>query len=168
MRLYRLDRVQRLPVSLDEAWQYFSNPLNLGEITPPSLGLRVVEGGDEPMHPGMLISYRVHPILKLRLSWVTEITHVREPFYFVDEQRFGPYRFWHHQHRFSEVSGGVEVSDIVHYALPFGPIGRIAHHAVVARNLGRIFDYRRKVLEDRFGPPSTHTESQAYDAAFTR
>ena len=85
------------------------------------------------MRPGMIISYRIHPIFRLRLSWVTEITHVQEPHSFVDEQRFGPYKFWHHQHRFREVPGGVEIRDIVNYALPFGPLGRIAHSTVVGR-----------------------------------
>lgn len=157
---------------MDRAWAFFSNPLNLGDITPPALGLKVVEGGGEFMRPGMIISYRIHPIFRLRLSWVTEITHVQEPHSFVDEQRFGPYKFWHHQHRFREVPGGVEIRDIVNYALPFGPLGRIAHSTVVSRNLTRIFDYRHKVLEDRFGvlhpalPPSTDT--LVPDAAPTR
>lgn len=121
------------------------------DITPPTLGLRVIDGGGVRMHPGMIISYRLHPFFKVRLSWVTEITHVKEPLLFVDEQRFGPYKFWHHQHLFEEVPGGVEVRDIVNYALPFGPLGRIAHSVAVGHNLQRIYDFRRKVLEDRFG-----------------
>ncbi len=171
MRLYVIDRVQRLPISVDRAWRFFSNPLNLGDLTPPMLGLRVIDGGGERLRPGMIITYRLHPFFGLRLSWVTEITHVKESQYFVDEQRFGPYKFWHHQHRFGEVPGGIEMRDIVNYGLPFGPLGRVAHSTVVGRNLHRIFDFRRKVLEDRFGvlrPASPPPDPMVPHAAASR
>lgn len=99
----------------------------------------------------MIVTYTVSPFAKLRVKWVTEITHVREPDYFVDEQRFGPYKFWHHQHKFIEIPGGVRVDDLVHYALPFDPIGRIANALFVKRQLQEIFDFRRRYLEDKFG-----------------
>lgn len=151
MKLYRLTREQTLPIGIDEAWSFFSDPRNLSEITPPNLGLRVTSDLPPRMHQGMIISYRLHPLFGIRLGWVTEITHVDEPESFVDEQRFGPYRFWHHLHRFEEVEGGTAVHDIVHYALPFAFIGRVCHGPFVRTNLERIFDYRRKVLRDRFG-----------------
>ena len=151
MKLYRLERSQTLPISVELAWSFFSDPRNLSEITPPSLGLRVTSDLPDRMHEGMIISYRLHPLFGVRLSWVTEITHVDEPTAFVDEQRFGPYRFWHHLHTFTSVDEGVEVRDLVSYGLPFGPVGRVCHGALVRSNLDRIFDFRGKILEDRFG-----------------
>lgn len=102
------------------------------------------------VYPGLLITYRVRPVAGIPVTWVSEITHVREPHLFVDEQRFGPYRFWHHQHLFREVPGGVEMEDIVHYALPLGWLGLIVNHLVVASRLREIFAFRRRVLEEYF------------------
>jgi ligand-binding SRPBCC domain-containing protein len=151
MKLYRLCRVQKLPISIEEAWDFFSNPGNLPLITPPSLGLRITSGLKDKMYPGMIITYVITPILGIPVDWVTEITHVSEPRFFVDEQRFGPYRFWHHKHLFREIETGVEIEDVVDYSLPFGPIGRIVNEMVVKRELKKIFDYRQYVLERMFG-----------------
>ena len=158
MKLYRLTREQVLPISIAEAWTFFSNPRNLADITPPKLGLRVTSDLPERIHAGMVISYRLYPLMGVKLGWVTEITHVDEPHIFVDEQRFGPYRFWHHLHQFEAVDGGVLVRDIVNYALPFGPLGRLVHSPVVRRNLENIFAYRAKVLVDRFGSAEGHNQ----------
>lgn len=144
--------VQRLPISLQEAWRFFSDPRNLPRITPPSLGLEVTSDLPGEMYPGMIITYRVRPIPWISVGWVTEITHVRTPSLFVDEQRFGPYRFWHHEHHFREVEGGVEMEDIVHYALPFGTIGRVFGGPLVRRRLEQIFAFRRRFLAGEFGP----------------
>jgi ligand-binding SRPBCC domain-containing protein len=149
MRLHVLERTQRLPMALDEAWAFFTDPRNLAVITPPEMGFEVRSALPGQVYAGMIITYRVRPLLGVPVTWVTEITHVREHEYFVDEQRFGPYRFWHHQHLFREVAGGVEARDIVHYALP--PGGGVARRWLVAPKLEQIFDYRRKVLQDRFG-----------------
>ena len=151
MRPSALREVQRLPISLPEAWSFFSDPRNLPRITPPSLGLEVTSDLPGVMYPGMIITYRVRPIPWVSVGWVTEITHVREPVLFVDEQRFGPYRFWHHEHHFREVEGGVEMEDIVHYALPFGIIGRVFGGPLVRRRLERIFSFRRRFLVREFG-----------------
>jgi ligand-binding SRPBCC domain-containing protein len=102
------------------------------------------------MHAGMIVTYDVRPFPGVRMGWVTEITHVEEPHLFVDEQRFGPYRFWHHTHRFREVDGGVEAEDTVRYALPFGAVGAAVAGRIVRRRLGEIFAYRKRVLEERF------------------
>jgi len=142
---------QRLPISLTEAWRFFSDPRNLPRITPPSLGLEVTSDLPGEMYPGMIITYNVRPIPWVPVGWVTEITHVREPFLFVDEQRFGPYRFWHHEHHFREIEGGVEMEDIVHYALPFGTVGRVFGGPLVRRRLEGIFAFRRCILEREFG-----------------
>lgn len=152
MKLYRLQRVQRLPVSVETAWAFFSDPRNLQRITPPSLDLRLRSGFETGvMYPGMILVFRVRPFLGLPVTWVTEITHVDEPRLFVDEQRFGPYRFWHHKHLFRPVSGGVEMEDLVDYALPPVPFPGIANRFLVGAKLVEIFDFRRHVLEELFG-----------------
>jgi len=152
MKPFVLREVQRLPISLPEAWSFFSDPRNLPRITPPSLGLEPTSGLPERMYPGMIVTYNVRPIPWVSVGWVTEITHVREPVLFVDEQRFGPYRFWHHEHHFREVDGGVEMEDIVHYALPFGTIGRVFGGSLVRRRLEQIFSFRRRFLAREFDP----------------
>ena len=146
-----LREVQRLPISVPEAWSFFSDPRNLPRITPPSLGLEVTSDLPGKMYPGMIVTYRVRPIPGVPVDWVTEITHVREPSLFVDEQRFGPYRFWHHEHHFREVEGGVEMVDLVLYALPLGGIGRVFGGPLVRRRLVEIFAFRRRFLEREFG-----------------
>jgi ligand-binding SRPBCC domain-containing protein len=147
-----LRETQRLPISLQEAWRFFSDPRNLPRITPPSLGLEVTSDLPGGMYPGMIITYRVRPIPWVSVGWVTEITQVRMPSLFVDEQRFGPYRFWHHEHHFREIEGGVEMEDIVHYAIPFGTIGRVFGGPLVRRRLEQIFAFRRRFLAGEFGP----------------
>lgn len=150
MKVYALQAVQELGISLPEAWDFFSSPYNLKTITPPFMGFDItndVKG--QKMYPGMIITYKVRPLLNIPLNWMTEITHVQEPHYFVDEQRFGPYAFWHHKHFFKEIPGGVEMTDLVHYAIPFGILGRIALPMVRGKLKG-IFDFRRATLEKMF------------------
>ena len=149
MRTYRLERTQIVPVSPLEAWAFFADPRNLPLITPPSLGLRITGELPPEMHPGMLITYRLTPFPFLPVTWVTEITQIDAPRLFVDEQRAGPYRFWHHEHHFRPVAAGTEARDVVTYALPFGPLGRPAA-GVVRRQLEGIFDFRRRFLEQHF------------------
>ena len=150
--LYQLRRVQRLPVSLEKAWDFFSAPDNLSEITPDYMGFIVTSGqSDQKMYEGMIISYIVKPLFKIPLAWVTEITHVREPYYFVDEQRFGPYRFWHHEHHFREIDGGVEMIDLLNYKLMMGPLGRSVNSLLIRKRVESIFDYRFTKLEMMFG-----------------
>ncbi len=148
---FRLDAAQQLPIEPGAAWAFFSNPQNLAEITPPELHLVVENELPERMHPGVLICYRVKPLLGIPVHWVTEITHVEEGRLFVDEQRFGPYRFWHHQHHFLPIEGGVEMRDIIHYKLPLGPFSFLADSFMVSRQLRRIFSYREEALTQRFG-----------------
>ncbi len=151
MKLYRLDAQQRLRISLPEAWAFFSDPGNLPQITPPWLGFQLTSDPPPRMYAGMILTYQVKPVLGIPVSWVTEITHMEEPYLFVDEQRFGPYRFWHHQHRFREVEDGVEIQDLVHYALPLGTMGRAVRRWMVGPQLEAIFSFRRRALEVRFG-----------------
>lgn len=157
--LYQLHRVQKIPISLDKAWAFFSAPDNLSKITPEYMGFLVTsDQTDQKMYEGMIISYIVKPIFGIPLTWVTEITHVHEPFYFVDEQRFGPYSFWHHEHHFREIEGGVEMTDLLNYKLTMGPIGRSVNSLLVRKRVESIFDYRFRKLERMFGKfplPST-------------
>ena len=150
-----LTRTQFLPLSLQEAWEFFSSPYNLCTITPEWMGFEVCSCDGEKMYAGQIITYKVRPFSNIKLSWVTEITHVREPFFFVDEQRLGPYRFWHHQHQFEEADGGVLMHDIVHYLLPFGTVGKLLAGAQVAQRLRTIFAYRASSLAERFPAPET-------------
>jgi len=149
MKLHRLEARQKLPTTLRQAWEFFADARNLARITPPSLGFQVTSELPERMYAGMLVTYRVRPLFGVPVTWVTEITHVDEPHRFVDEQRFGPYRFWHHEHHFRAIDGGVEALDRVHYALRpgSGPVRRL----LVGPRLDEIFAYRRQVLERTFG-----------------
>ncbi|RPH96159.1 hypothetical protein EHM69_02080 [candidate division KSB1 bacterium] len=150
MKLYTLERSQVICASLNDVWQFFSDPHNLAKLTPPDLNLVVPEDTLHHVHPGMIITYRVRPVAGISATWVTEITHVIDQQLFVDEQRFGPYRFWHHQHHFREVDEGVEVRDIVHYSLPLGPLGSFAHSVLIKTRLKEIFDYRADAIKTTF------------------
>ena len=152
MSVYRLFEKQHIPYSLEDVWEFVSNPGNLSKITPDSMGFTIKTPDlPETMYPGMMISYRVKPLLGIPVTWVTEITHVQEKRYFVDEQRIGPYKLWHHEH-FLEPSGeGVLMTDIVTYKLPLGFLGRLAHVLFVRGKLRGIFDYRHRALEEHFG-----------------
>jgi ligand-binding SRPBCC domain-containing protein len=133
-----------------EAWDFFSSPKNLQVITPPYLGFEIQSELPEKMYPGLFISYKVSPVLGIKLNWTTEITHVNEPHFFVDEQRVGPYTIWHHEHHFVRKEGGIEMTDIVSYKLPFGFLGRLVHPFLVAPKLNEIFAFRFKKVDELF------------------
>lgn len=151
-KVYTLRSVQQIPVSLEKAWDFFSNPANLQAITPGSLGFKIIsrQQGDK-MYAGQIIEYKVRPALNIPLYWMTEITHVKDLEYFIDEQRFGPYSLWHHQHHFREVQNGVEMTDIIHYKLPFWLLGDLANTLFVKKQLKEIFDFREKKVKEMFG-----------------
>ena len=151
MKIYRLKRTQFLPITLPAAWEFFSTPKNLAKITPEHMGFQILYiSGVDKAYAGQIIQYKVSVLPGIKVNWVTEITHVEEPHYFIDEQRFGPYALWHHQHHFKEVKGGVEMTDEVNYALPLGFMGRLAHWVFVEHEVNRIFDHRFIVLEKYF------------------
>ena len=149
--VYRLKTVQNLPISVEKAWGFLSDPGNLKTITPDYMGFKILEGAEEKMYAGQIIKYIVTPVLGLPLRWVTEITQVEDQKYFVDEQRFGPYSLWHHKHFIKAIPGGVKMIDIVDYKLPLGMLGRIAHPLFVKRQLNQIFNYRYNKLVELFG-----------------
>ncbi|MCX6185242.1 MAG: SRPBCC family protein [Flavobacterium sp.] len=151
MKLYQLKSKQFLPISLDEAWAFLADPRNLKTITPQYMGFEICDGADRPMYQGQIIQYIVTPVLGIKTKWVTEITHVVDKSFFVDEQRFGPYAFWHHKHFLKEVPGGVEMEDIIDYKIPFGILGQLVHPLLVKPKLNEIFTYRQHKLTALFG-----------------
>ncbi|WP_034258546.1 SRPBCC family protein [Altibacter lentus] len=151
MKIFSLHAKQRLPISKQQAWDFLSDPANLKIITPDYMGFHIQSGADRSMYAGQIIEYIVTPVLNIKTKWVTEITHVKDTNYFVDEQRFGPYSLWHHKHFINEIEGGVEMEDIIHYKLPFGIIGQWLHPVLVKPKLDEIFNYRKEKLEMLFG-----------------
>jgi ligand-binding SRPBCC domain-containing protein len=148
---YSLKTEQNLPISLQEAWDFFSSPKNLSKITPKHMGFIITNQPSETMFEGQIITYKVSPLLGVKINWMTEITTVKDNEYFIDEQRFGPYSLWHHRHHFYEIDGGIKMIDEVNYKLPFGFLGSVAHHLFVRKKLKSIFEYREKVLIEMFG-----------------
>lgn len=157
MAVHSLLRTQLIPIPLDEAWDFFSSPANLEKITPPHLKFRILSKhhGDHA-YAGQLIEYTVRPFLGIPLYWMTEITHVQQREYFVDEQRYGPYLLWHHQHHFREVKGGTEMRDLVHYKILPGFLGSLANNLFARNELRKIFDFRFQCIESHFGTGMAH------------
>lgn len=153
MKLYRTEFTQKLPVSIETAWDFFSSPLNLAEITPKDMTFDVTSPNMDTtkMYPGLIITYKVSPLFGIKLDWVTEITHVKDQEYFIDEQRFGPFAFWHHQHHFQKIDGGVLMNDILHYSIGWGLIGNVANAVMVKNKIKGIFDFRYQKVEELFG-----------------
>ena len=150
MKIYQFRSKQFLPINIEIAWEFFSNPNNLRTITPPWLNLEVTTQLESRMYAGMIITYLVRPILNIPATWVTEITQVHVPNFFVDEQKFGPYKLWHHQHVFREAKNGIEMEDIVNYAVPLGFIGRLANNLIISKKIKSIFEYRTEILNKMF------------------
>lgn len=152
MAVYQFMEVQRMPVSLDKAWEFFSHPGNLAVMTPDYLNLKFTNTlfRDE-MYAGQVITYKVRPLLGIPMFWMTEITHVQDRSFFVDEQRFGPYALWHHQHHFREIPGGVEMTDIIHYKVPGWWLGDLANALFIRKQLDSIFAFRKQKVEALFG-----------------
>lgn len=152
MGIHRLHSTQTIAATLEECWAFFSDPRNLSTITPRELDFRVLSPLPPKIYEGMMIEYRVRPLFGIPVTWLTEITHVRELQSFVDEQRVGPYAVWHHEHSFREIEPGrVEIADLVHYVPPFGPLGECAHPFLIAPALEKIFAFREAAVRQRFG-----------------
>lgn len=150
--MHVLKRTIQLPISIEEAWNFFSDPRNLKEITPSYMGFDITSDFfQERMYAGMIITYKVTPLLNIPMRWMTEITQVRENQFFIDEQRIGPYKIWHHQHHFKPIEGGVEMTDIIDYVVPLGFLGRMIEPILVRGKLKEIFDYREEKMGKLFG-----------------
>lgn len=152
--VHSLKRVQLLPISLEEAWDFFSSPVNLKNITPAQMGFKILMEMPPKIYPGMIISYNLKPFPGFSINWVTEITQVKHMEYFVDSQLSGPYGIWHHEHYFKKVDRGVEMTDLLYYKLPFGFLGHIINFLVVRKKIENIFTYRFNILNQKFGVPN--------------
>lgn len=151
MKIYTLHKSQKLPITLDEAWNFLSNPKNLKIITPDYMSFDIVSKIDRPLYTGQIIQYIVTPLLGIKTKWVSEITHIEDKKYFVDEQMYGPYSLWHHKHFIKEIEGGVEMEDIIDYKVPLGFLGQLVHPILVKPKLEEIFNYRQAKLLELFG-----------------
>ena len=152
MAFYHLKQTQKIPATLNEVWNFISSPQNLKTITPPHMGFEVTSNnGAMEMYPGMIITYKVSPILGIKLNWMTEITQIKELDYFIDEQRIGPYKLWHHQHKITAIEGGVLMEDIVTYQPPLALLGALANKLFIKRQLDEIFAFRTNAIEKIFG-----------------
>jgi|TARA_B110000014_G_C20123878_1_gene597125 ligand-binding SRPBCC domain-containing protein len=151
LKIYTFRQSQEIPITLEKAWEFFSNPENLNSITPPDLEFRITSGTPAPMHEGQIITYKIRIAPMIWQTWVTEIKAVTFQSKFIDEQRSGPYKFWHHCHRFEPTENGTLVTDEVNYALPFYLLGNVAHGLFVKKKLNKIFQYRKEILSKKFG-----------------
>jgi ligand-binding SRPBCC domain-containing protein len=151
MAFYQFHKTQLIHAQIEEVWDFISSPNNLKDITPQYMGFEIKSKNlSEKMYPGMIIGYTIKPLLGIKMLWVTEITHVEEMKYFIDEQRIGPYSMWHHQHFLETTENGVLMTDIVSYSPPLGSLGVIANHLFITKQLNAIFGYREKALEKYF------------------
>ena len=151
MKIFKLKYSQKLPINLNEAWDFLSSPNNLELITPKSLDFNITDWDERKSYPGQIIQYTVRPVLGFKINWVTEITQVKDKEFFIDEQRFGPYSFWHHKHFIKEIDGGVLMEDVIHYKIPFGPIGVLLNFLFINSKLNNVFKYRELELIKNFG-----------------
>ncbi|MFL2606311.1 MAG: cell division inhibitor [Candidatus Marisimplicoccus sp.] len=151
MKIFKLKYSQKLPINLNEAWDFLSSPNNLELITPKSMDFNIIDWDKKKAYPGQIIQYTVRPILGIKINWVTEITQVRDKEFFIDEQRFGPYTFWHHKHFIKEIEGGVIMEDVIHYKPPFGLIGVLLNFLFINSKLNSVFKHRELELIKNFG-----------------
>ena len=151
MKIYTVHKKQQLPITVEEAWEFLSNPRNLKIITPSYMSFDIISGAEKPMFAGQIIQYLVTPILGIKTKWVSEITHFEEKKYFVDVQLYGPYALWHHKHFINKIDGGVELEDIIDYKVPLGILGQMVHPFIVRPKLEEIFNYRQQKMIEIFG-----------------
>lgn len=145
-----LKRVQFLPTPVETAWDFFSTPLNLSKIKPSDMRFKILSELPDRIYPGLFIHYKVAPIWNIPILWTTEITQVAKERYFIDEQRKGPFRMWHHEHHFEAVDGGVLMTDVLHYNVGKWLLGVFASALFVDAKVKWIFDYRSKKLDHLF------------------
>jgi len=152
MAVHSFKTVQVIPITIEEAWDFFSSPSNLQSLTPSNIKFRIISRHHGlKMYAGQIIEYKVKPLLNIPFYWMTEITHVQEETLFIDEQRFGPFSMWHHQHHFKKVDGAVEMTDIVYYKIPGWWLGDIVNKIYVKKEVRKVFDYRGRRIKELFG-----------------
>ncbi|WP_010522488.1 SRPBCC family protein [Aquimarina agarivorans] len=150
MKTYKLEAKLELPIPIDEAWDFFSNPNNLSKIMPKSMKFKVIDGATLPLYCGQVIQYTVTPLPFFNTTWLSEINYIQKPNFFVDTQLEGPYKLWHHKHYLEAIPNGTLVTDIVHYQVPFGVLGRLLHPVIIKPKLAKIFEYRTKHITSLF------------------
>ncbi|MFK7833191.1 MAG: cell division inhibitor [Winogradskyella sp.] len=151
MKIYNIHQKQKLPISLDDAWDFLCNPRNLSKLTPAEMNMTIISGADRPMYAGQVLQYSVTPLAGIKTKWVSEITQYEHKKYFVDIQLYGPYAFWHHTHFVHEIEGGVEMEDLISYKVPLGILGQIVNPLIVKPKLEATFNYRKEQMEAMFG-----------------
>ncbi len=151
MKIYTLNKKQKLPISLDTAWEFLCNPANLSKLTPSEMNMTIISGADRPMYAGQVLQYSVTPLAGIKTKWVSEITQFEDKKYFIDLQLYGPYAFWHHKHFIKEIDGGVEMEDVIDYKVPLGILGQLVQPLIVKPKLEAVFNYRKMKLEELFG-----------------
>lgn len=144
----KLEFKQFLPMTAEKAWEFFSNPANLSKITPAKMNFVITSNLPDKVYPGLIITYKVSPVLSIPMTWVTEITQVNEPYYFVDDQRAGPYAIWHHEHHFEKVENGILMTDKLFYKVPLGIFGNLLDRMFIHKQVEGIFKYREKFLSE--------------------
>ena len=149
--IFTLTTEQVLNVGLEDAWEFFSSPVNLQKITPKHMGFKITSDIAKKAYAGQIITYNIGLLPGVKSSWVTEITQVEDKSFFIDEQRFGPYKMWHHEHWFESIDGSKTImKDKISYKLPFGVLGLIAQNIFIKKQLKQIFNYRFNTLETLF------------------
>ena len=149
--IYALKVKQNIDRPIEDIWNFFATPKNLNELTPKDMKFEILSGKSDRFFEGKIISYTVNPFKFFNIKWVTEITHITKNKLFIDEQRFGPYSFWHHKHFIKEIKGGVLMEDVIHYKLPLGPLGKLLNSLFINSKLNSIFKYRQLELIKIFG-----------------
>ena len=150
--MYQLRKTQNIPISVSEAWDFFSKPDNLAKITPEYMNFKILSKSDAgEMYPGMFITYTVSPLFHLSLNWATEITQIKQHKYFIDHQVKGPYKIWHHEHHFKAIDGGTEMRDVLFYDMPYGFLGRLVHKLFIQKRVEEIFEFRERKIKELFG-----------------
>lgn len=149
--IYQLTSEQTINASMDEIWDFFSSPKNLDKITPKNMSFKITSKLTDETYEGQIITYKIEILPMINSSWVTEIITYVEKEYFIDEQRFGPYSMWHHEHHFKALPDGkVLMTDRISYKLPFGLLGRLIAGRLIKNKLKGIFAYRFHKIEEFF------------------
>lgn len=147
MKTYELIRIIELPVAIEKAWDFFSNPNNLSQIMPSDMRFKVIKGATLPLHAGQIIQYKVTPLPYFNTTWVSEISHINKPHFFCDTQLEGPYTLWHHKHYLEKTKNGTKITDVIHYQIPLGFLGKLLHPLLVKPKLDAIFKYRSEQIK---------------------
>lgn len=150
MKTYKYTSEIELPLDIEATWTFFSNPNNLEKIMPSQLAFKVINGASLPLYSGQIIEYTVSPLPFFKTTWISEISHINKPLFFVDTQLEGPYKLWHHKHYFKKTPHGTKITDVIHYQVPFGIIGRLLHPFIIRPKLAQIFEYRSKAIKTLF------------------